>query len=328
MEWQLQYRNGAEMLTRVERQLNQDEYIFFVTGSYGDIFPNLCLMEAFHSLFNKRVNIIINERWKTCSSRFQYDFLTYHFINNNFEAALRRNLPLAGRPYLREPGFIFPLLPTLHPWIAECVLTQRMTDYECKRLLLGLPYGTPLRMPDLNEERKTEIYNHLKNDLKMPSGQSAILAFSTNSNPTASIETQKFIANFLNENNISVFFNQAKTFDRSYVGENYEQDDYRTISVAADCPIEFIDYAGYYIGSTHGLTAIASTLPASAAIAQTYFEDTKRLINNGVEISPDSLLMSNAMRHDLKNKVNLIPDTRDLAYLERQLTLFIAEGLT
>jgi hypothetical protein len=234
--------------------------------------------------------------------------LHYHLLTSQQESVIRRGLSLLGRPFLRRPGLVFPLLPTLHPWIGELALTERVSDFEVKRALLGLPFADTFEIPPLTPSRHAEIESMLNSGI-VRENRTVLLSFSTNSNPTAPNSVQEAIARAVIDSEFVPVFNSAKTFgSRSYRGENISNSDYATIEVPCDAPFECVEFCGGYIGSPHGLSHMLFGMrPLSSILACTGYSANRPLLNNGITISSDSLKPERQLRGDLVNSPGFIP---------------------
>jgi hypothetical protein len=255
--------------------------------------------------------VLIPEAYALLAARFSYPFVQFQLITPEIQFRLHGLLCSSGRPFLRAPGYLFPLLPTLHPWVADFVLSERVTDYECKRQLLGLPIGAPLELPVLSESRLAEIYDSLK-FIDFEFGNSAILSFHANSNPIIPIETQCFIVEKLIEDKVQVVMNTA---GNAMLLETYKKLfnnlPVKYFDLPCDGAVEVVNLAGNYIGGSHGLTAILGSFPSGAKLTQVEHPMSDLITNNNRQISPDSLKIHRALKGDLVNKFNSVPGDLD-----------------
>jgi hypothetical protein len=124
--------------------LPRNQYILLLTGSLGDLVPNFFLVEDFARLRNERVVVLTYQSMMSFATRLDSELVDLRFFKDEDSGQFHNMLYATGCFFTLEHGRIFPLLLTLHPYIAEATITGRMMDYEAKRLLLGLEYGHPL----------------------------------------------------------------------------------------------------------------------------------------------------------------------------------------
>jgi hypothetical protein len=308
MEWDAVYDSHRGVIEGIERQLGFDCYILYLSGSYGDILPNLALLGKFAAYAGKPVSVLMPDRWARLAERFSFPHVKYYLLTSHQDVMIRRGILLVGRPFLKRPGYVFPLLPTLHPWVGEFALTERVSDFEVKRCLLGLPFGDTFDIPPLPPSRQSEI-DTLLNSYVVRKNRTVLLSFSTNSNPTAPDTVQESIARAVVDSGFFPIFNSAKTFGtRSYRGDNINISDYSSIEIPCDVPFEYTEFCGGYIGSLHGLSNILFGMrPLSAIMGCTGYAKNCQIVNNGVTISSDSLKPERQLRHDLVNSPSFIP---------------------
>jgi hypothetical protein len=315
MEWESRFFAGSGALRGLELDLGVDRYQFLLTGSFGDIFPNLALLNNFYSHYRTPLVVLIPEAYAYLALRFNYSFVKYQLITPELQFRIHGLLCSSARPFLRSPGYLFPLLPTLHPWVADFVLSERVTDYECKRQLLGLPIGANMELPALSESRMVEIRESLKL-IDFEFGNSAILSFHANSNPPVPIETQCYLVEKLIAQKIQVVMNTA---GNPMLLETYKKlfNDFQVkyFDLPCDAPIEVVNLAGNYIGGSHGLTAILATFPSTAKLTQVEHATAGPITNNNRQISPESLKIHRALKSDVINNINSVPG--DLESLKR-----------
>jgi hypothetical protein len=319
MEWESYYKAFISPVAVVENQLDPQSYVLHLSGSYGDILPNLALFREFHDKYKMPISCVIPEVWRELTGRFGYPFVRYYFLNSEFDLVLRRSLVLRGHFFLREPGSVFPLLPTLHPFLGDIALSERTTDFEIKRVLLGLPPSSPFDIPPVDETRAAEIHDVLRK-MGLERGNTVVISFNTNSNPTASPETQEYICDQLVRSGFSLLINshpgsRGQTSDR-LPGARF--------SIPPDCPFEVVEYCGAYLGSLHGLTNILGGMrEVNAKLGCTEFTSAEPILNNNREISGGSLRPDRQLKHDLRNRFYMIPIDSTKADLEMSVERFV-----
>ena len=279
MEWEARYLNNEGALKRLEYQLGSENFQLLISGSYGDILPNLALLNAFHNTNGRTISVLVGDQWRTLAHRFESDFLKFSFINASQQQWLHAVLSSLGRPFIRAVGYLFPTLPTLHPWVADFILTERVTDYEAKRAILGLAVGTKMELPPLKPARLEEIYGTLS-ARGIPRNKGVLLSFHSNSNPIVDLTTQITIVKISIKRGLKVVYNTA--------GANIEQNFLKELEgmgvafydMPPDAPFEIVEYLGMYIGSAHGLTAILASFPCNARMIQIVEKDPPVIRNN------------------------------------------------
>lgn len=305
MEWEQRFLSNEGRLRNLEAQLGIDNFQLLITGSYGDIFPNLALLNAFHHVNKKMITVLVGEHWKLLADRFSNDFTKFFFINGAEQNWLHTLLCSQGRPLVRDVGYLFPTLPTLHPWVADFILTERVSDYEAKRALLGLPIGAQMELLPLKEVRSAEISDALGN-LGAEKSNGVLLSFHSNSNPMVDLESQLVIARFFVERGRRVVYNvSGSRVDGIFLNQLSELG-VALFDVPCDATIEVVEYLGAYVGSAHGLTAILSSFPCTAQIIQVVPPPGSLIVNNNRLITTDSLRVDKALRSDLLNDVHII----------------------
>lgn len=316
------HKSTNGLVKQVERMFDSDTYIFFVCGSYGDVLPNLALLNSFSKKNKECIGIVINERWAPLFKRFDGFNVKTIKINEKDDNRLRMALLSANVRFFREKGVVFPLLIVMHPWLTELILNQHVSDFEVKRALLGLPKGELIDYGFITEERGLEIESYLASK-GVVKGKSVILSFSTNSNDTPSFECQKLIINLVKELGFTPVLNVAKTSDAWEKGKVIKADSVVEIEVPCDAPFETIEYAGYHIGSMHGLTAILGSRKTDAKLATTIYTSNVKVENIGRLIESNSLNLERLLAHDLKNFEYKIPIDVDVAEIEGALIKFL-----
>lgn len=292
MEWQDHY-NHRFYTSTITRNIPSDHFVIFISGSYGDIFPNLCLIDSFIKIRNANVVLVLDRKWRELVSRFHQPMLKWVFIDN--ESQFKASLMAEGRPFYLKPGFVFPTLPTLHPFLAEAATTERMSDYEVKRLLLGLPVGEKMRLQKLSSERLAMAKN-LIIECGCRLGKTVVLSFGTNSNKPIPQEVQQILADQIAAYGFDILINGAKTFEHI---QNQKVRNYPTANIPPDMPIEFIEAAGYHAGSIHGLSVILATFPCKSSQFILYDLTEEFTSNNGMQIRSDSLFVTKRFKEDI-----------------------------
>lgn len=305
MEWEARFLNNEGALRRLESQLGSENFQLLITGSYGDILPNLALLKAFHQINGGTISVLIGEHWRPLAERFNYNFIKFYFINISQQEFLHAVLCSLGRPLIRNVGYLFPTLPTLHPWIADFILSERVTDYEAKRTILGLAVGTKMDLPSLKPARSEEIFRTLS-DLGIRKSKSVLLSFHSNSNPMIDLTSQLTMAQILLSKGLEVVYNIAGSNAEQKFLKELETIGVKLYNLPPDAPIEIVEYFGTYVGSAHGLTVILASFPCNARIVQVAVQSTSLISNNGRLISADSLRVDQVLGKDLLNSVNVV----------------------
>lgn len=322
MDWLQYHKSTTSLVKQVEMMFERDSYIFFVCGSYGDVLPNLALLNTFSKINNERIGIVINERWAALFKRFNEFDAKFVKINEKDDNRLRMALMSGNTRFVREKGVVFPLLIVMHPWLSDLILYERVTDFEVKRALLGLPKGETIDYGMLSEERRLEIESYL--DSKgVVKGKSVILSFSTNSNDTPRFEFQSLIVELVKEMGFTPILNVARTSSTWEKGKVVKADSAIEIEVPCDAPFEFIEFAGFHIGSMHGLTAILGSRKTDARLATVVNKSNVKSENIGRIIDSTSLTLERLLVHDLKNYEHKIPIDAGVSEIKEALVKFL-----
>lgn len=279
MEWAYYYKNVV--MPNFGRSIfDRNSYILLINGSFGDVFPNLALLKAFYEKYESNIEVLISTRWIELTERFNYPFVKYVLLEN--ENLFRYTLMLRQASFALVKGYPYPLLPTLHPHMGEAVLSQRISDYEIKKLILGLPKGCKMDLPKLETERLANL-KKIFSDLECTPGKTLIISLKRNSMPPIPKSTRVKIINFFEINSdLDIMVNDAETFDR--IGFDTEGlTRAKIIRIPCDCPIEMVNYAGLHLGISSGLGVILGTFPVQAKLA--YLVDTTKttVLNNNFE---------------------------------------------
>jgi len=282
VEWKRHYRNRS-ISQLATMGLPHDNFFIFVSGSYGDIFPNLALLQSLYQIKKIPIVVLLPTRWRELAGRFQQPGVRFTFIENDI--ILQASLMMEGRPFALVPGVVFPTLPTLHPYLAEAIITNRISDYEVKRLLLELPVGSPMNAGNISSERIKYGENILKK-AGCRVGKTVVLAFNSNSTARISWDIQALIANHLISKGLDVIFNTAESF-KSEVADEVNISSFPVCQIPSDMPIEFVNLAGFYIGTLHGLTMILATFKNNAKIMNLVNCTVPEIISNGIVIPSD-----------------------------------------
>jgi hypothetical protein len=318
VEWELffKYFNAAKISTQ---NLNMSALHIFISGSYGDVFPNLALLHNVRKYHSNEVIVLIDEKWASLSYRFAQDGISFVSIGN--EQAFKNSLMSEGRQYFLMPGWIYPVLPTLHPFLSDLQLDGYITDFEMKRAILRLPKEAKFELPEITNKRYLEIKKSLESagcDL----GNTCILSFENNSNPTISQNIIIELANMLIQKGITVALNVASTFNnKKWVPEALRN--LPKISIPSDYPNEFVSLAGGHIGGLNGLSLILANFKTKAKIAVVADCTNPTITINGRQIKSEWWLnLSKVSPQDIYHGNNLC----ELNYKESQSSDFYSNA--
>jgi hypothetical protein len=276
VEWEsfFNYYNAAAIFSRT---LNPNALILFNCGSYGDVFPNMSLLAEVVRIHKKPLIVILDKKWVSLIDRFKNTHIEFILINN--EQEFKNSLMSEGRHYIFRPGWIYPLLPTLHPLICDFVFEGYVTDFEIKKTILHLPKTTKYELPQISDSRRNQLREQFKETGARP-GKTCIVSFGNNSNPSL---PQNLIVNVINrvlQSNVDVLLNVASTFDtKTWVPTELEG--LKKIHVPPDAPNEYIEIAGFHLGSTNGLSTILTNYLTKAKIGVMIDCTDKFITNNG-----------------------------------------------
>jgi hypothetical protein len=281
MEWAFYYKNTV-MPTLNRAIFDKSAFVLIVSGSYGDVFLNLALLKAFHEKFQSNIKVLISPRWFSLTKRFNYHFVEYIFLKN--ENLYRYTLMLRQSSFALVKGYPYPLLPTLHPHIGEAVLSGRISDFEVKKLLLGLSMEDVMDFPAATTDKRRELDDLLKLKNCRP-GHTLVISFERNSMPPMSIDLKiKIIEMIRTHLALDILINESQTFlDRNSFSEFFNS--VNSINVPGDYPLEFIEAAGYYLGVSHGLSALLGTAECTAKMAIIVDITEDFVLNNGFLVS-------------------------------------------
>ena len=261
IEWELFFHhyNAATISTR---KLDPNALIIFICGSYGDIFPNLCLMKDVVSYHNKDAIILIDKKWALLAQRFVFEKISFVFLDS--EQQFKNALMSEGRPYIFLEGWVYPTLTTLHPFLVYIHQQGYMTIYDIFKVILNLPKETEFIAPALSLNRYQQIIENFHQTGCRP-GETCILSFEMNSNTAVPHELIIKIVNALEASKIDVLLNISSTFgNTSWAVGDLEK--IKKISLPQDAPIEMVEYAGAHLGPMHGLSTILANFRTKAKI--------------------------------------------------------------
>jgi hypothetical protein len=275
MEWK-QYFKLKEQISDLENGMPRNKFILFITGSFGDVYPTLALLSEFCRLNVNGAHVLIDKKYSLLCDRFNYPGISYAILES--ESQLRQSLSLFRSVHALIPGKIYPTLPTLHPLIGEASLSQRITDHETKRLILGLPVGAPYKWGSVSEVRLKYANNILEqNNLRC--GRTIIISYKNQSNSKVNPKIIKDFVDRAKKLNFDVALNNAGPGN-----ESDEIDNCSRISVPPDLVVELHELAGYSITSVSGLSLVLFTQPHSAKVCS--FGYYKNINTN----APESIL--------------------------------------
>ena len=177
-------------------------------------------------------------------------------------------------------GYPYPLLPTLHPHMGEAVMSGRISDYEVKKLLLGLGKEDLMHVPAATVDKRCELDAMLKSKNCRP-GHTLVISFERNSMPPMSIDLKTKIIEMMKTHlSLDILINESQTFsDRNSFSKFSNSGN--SINVPGDYPLEFIEAAGYYLGVSHGLSALLGTMECTAKMAIIVDITEDFVLNNG-----------------------------------------------
>ena len=317
MEWQA-YSNRYYSSQQLINQFNHDSYFFLVGGSYGDIFPNLSLIQKFIIKNKAVVHVIIDKKWEKLCQRFLTNNLNYIYINS--EGQYRAALMLQNRIFSLLPGLVYPLLPTLHPHLGELACLGFISDPQVKKFLLKLDQSTKFERTYLHGKEKltiTKKFTDILLSLNCRPGKTIVLSFENNSNPQLDDLYIEYLLVLLSKySDYDIIFNSATTFDNeSKYSLLYGK--YPTYQVPSDFPLEFVETAGYHIGTTHGLSMIISIYPNKIKHCLLIDISSEFINNNGLKVrAEDWLSLEKFLANDYLKSNNLTEIFIDYRHLE------------
>ena len=152
MEWQDYHLRKSRLsdfwkqanLIALESSLPKDSFLPYICGSFGDIYGVLLLLDSFVEVHDKDTFALIDKNFFRLAERFSRPGLSFGFLEPDLR--LRRLLGIHRGSYMLRPGEIYPTLTTLHPLVAEAILTRRLSIVEAWRLILDLPKAAPLKI--------------------------------------------------------------------------------------------------------------------------------------------------------------------------------------
>jgi hypothetical protein len=258
MEWK-ESRHHRFLLEKFEKNFPQDEFILFITGSYGDVYPVLALMKSFVEHHKRPTNIILDKKYTLLASRFRLPGLKFHIVED--EKAFRWTMQIFRNLFFLEPGVIFPSLLTMHPFIGEAVVTFRLPEFlEAYRLLLELPVGAPLHWGEVSQLRK-EAAERLLVDAGLRLNKTVIISLITNSGAQNPDIVNRIIRRF-EESEFDVAINMAGEILGGFSVPN----ETKTISIPCDIPIEVMEAAGFMVVAHSGLGFISVVQPHNSKV--------------------------------------------------------------
>jgi hypothetical protein len=176
----------------------------------------------------------------------------------------------------------------MHPLLDQFWFNFYATDFEIKKLLLRLPKRTENKIPKINKLRLDEVKN-LFESTGARLGKTCIISFQSNSNPQLPTKIISEIAKVLRKKSLDVLSNSAHTFNQDWVPA--EMNDIPRVQVPGDAPIEFIELAGYHIGTAHGLSQILANYETKARLALVADLSNEFTINNGAKLEAERVLL-------------------------------------
>jgi hypothetical protein len=294
VEWEV-FDEHFRSVLYLTRNLDGDSFIFLIVGSYGDVFVNFAFLETTAKHHQRKIIALVDKKWAPIALRFKSDNVTPLFLEN--EQQIKNSLMSLGHQYRFKPGFVYPLLATMHPLLDRFWFNFYATDFEIKKIILHIPKETKNIISKIDEQRLYEI-NKLFEATGARKGSSCIFSFQSNSNPSLPISVIVKLVKIFSQNNIDVLINSAHTFDKEWAPPELAQ--IPSIKVPADCPVEFIETAGFHIGSIHGLTQILANYRTNAKMALVADLSNKFTINNGSRVEAEKvLLLKNASPTDI-----------------------------
>jgi hypothetical protein len=285
VEWEL-FDEHFKSALYLSRKLDSEAFIFLIVGSYGDVFVNCSLLERAAIHHKRKIVALIDKRWSLIALRFSSESVNFILLDN--EQQVKNSLMCQGQQYRFKPGFIYPLLSTMHPLLDQFWFNFYATDFEIKKLLLRLPKETSNKIPNIDYLRLAEI-KKIFAETGARIGKTCILSFQSNSSPQLPSGVVASIVKIFNKNNIDVLLNAAHTFNQDWIPS--EISDIPRVKVPSDAPIEFIELAGYHIGTAHGLTQILANYPTKAKLALIADLSKEFTINNGAELKSEKVLL-------------------------------------
>ena len=313
MEW-VNYHRTERGLRDLESKLPPDCLLPFITGSFGDVYGVLALIEKVVEKKECSVHALIDKSYALLATRYSGDRISFSLIDS--EQQLRNYLQTYRSRFAFIPGEIYPTLPTVHPLIGEAVLTRRITVTEAWRLILGLPRGESFSQGKIGEDR-IKALNLVKAGLN---GQKNVLLFpSAQSNTPLSIPLLSFIVESLTKSGWSVYLNTRGAGRDGLLDSkclNY-------IDVPPDLLIEISESFNLVISAPSGVSAILSMIPNQSRVRILHSRHNVNKVstqefgysleNMSSELGPDFIKTNNI------RDINWSPDGSDWDLLLRDL---------
>lgn len=290
-------------LMNIESQLPDQAYIVLISGSFGDVVFSLLLVSHFSQIRSPESVVgLIPKGFEGLATRLLgQSNLGFRSLDHSLIVTLHRSLVKMRMPFRLCKGRVFPLLLTLHPYIAEAVLSNRMLDFQAKRLLLGLETNVRVSFP--YDPLTTKEMPLFFRELGVRTGSTLVISPIAQSNPSMPrLNVERIINSFSSQ--FDIVINLPRSFFREYVDlERYTGGTARLVSLKPDSVFEFVKAAGYYIGAAQGLTSLLLCFDESTKIV--LVRDS--VIMNGNLSSPISWdTMVDILGEDLNENVSYL----------------------
>jgi hypothetical protein len=260
LEW-IFLKQQKRNIETIEQKLNPENLLIVLTGSLGDVYVSIMLMETLSEFNKKNVTCVIEPHYKRLAERFASQKVDFVFIEDT--VALRQRIDI-DRNFPIAPGKFFPSLLTLVPYIAEANITGRCPDFiECYRLILGLPRAAPLCFGRIADERKREAIEIAAATGKRL-GKTVVVCPITNSYDSLTSIQLEVLVSSIKEAGLDYVINASSNLKKP----SFEMpNDASVLRLEPDLLFEVSEAFGYMLSVASGLAYLSSVIPHKCVVA-------------------------------------------------------------
>lgn len=173
-EWEY-LKQPFEGLMTIIRTLPKEAQSFHLHGSFGDVYMQLAALQEIATEGNQ-ITAIIDPRYETLAKLALERRCTLFYWNGPAVNSILTNI----RINVRSNGYPIRLLPTLYPYIPECILSRKLKYIDFLRILTNSSKQGSLPEIETDPNLKSDAASRLAS-VGLPIGKTAILSADNNS---------------------------------------------------------------------------------------------------------------------------------------------------
>ena len=247
-EWQY-VNNNYNNLIAISKAIG-DKRVAHVHGSFGDIYFQTAVINEYNCIHENSINIMIDEKYKEFVSKIiKNKKIEIYFV----ESPKIHNLLSQNNIIGEVNGLPIRMLPTLYPYIAECLYAGKLRYFDFARILIRSNAQGQIKPLEQGLELINEARSILET-LSLPIGKTILISCENNTHLEFDEEIWIEIINIIEKYGFTVCVNSSGTLVN---GQKFLLDNrFKKLSMPPYLAVTLIEQCGGYIGTSNGLTGI------------------------------------------------------------------------